>query len=65
MVRRAWELGATNDSWWQSADDCFACWEQAIEESGLGWKYRQVNVGEWDVLEHLVRGALKRGGGGA
>lgn len=54
MVRRAWELGATNDAWWSSADECFAAWEAAIEESGLGWKYRQVGAGEWDVMEHMV-----------
>lgn len=26
---------------------------QAIEESGLGWKYRQVSDGEWDVMQRL------------
>ncbi|GAB4820873.1 hypothetical protein N2152v2_007919 [Parachlorella kessleri] len=67
VIRRAWELGALNDGWWQSPEACFARWEQAIEESGLGWKYRQVNVGEWDVMEHLgderYRGQGKGGRG--
>jgi hypothetical protein len=42
---RAWELGATNDAWWESEEAAFAAWSRAIEESGLGWKYRQVCIG--------------------
>ena len=51
VVRRAWELGAGMDSWWESLDKAFAAWEQAIAETGLTWKYRQVEVGEWNVME--------------
>lgn len=43
VIRRAWEAGATNDSWWESEDTAFAAWSRAIEESGLGWKYREVS----------------------
>jgi len=64
VVRRAWELGATNDAWWCSTDECFASWSQAIEESGLGWKYRQVDEGEWDVMEKLGDAAYRKQGGG-
>mmetsp|Transcript_7023 Transcript_7023/g.19819 ORF Transcript_7023/g.19819 Transcript_7023/m.19819 type:complete len:857 (-) Transcript_7023:56-2626(-) len=64
VIRRAWELGATNDSWWSSTDECFAAWAQAIEESGLGWKYRQVEDGEWDVLEKLGDSQYRKQGGG-
>jgi len=49
VIRRAWELGAGMDSWFESLDRAFAAWEQAIAESGLGWKYRQVESGSWDV----------------
>lgn len=41
VVRKAWELGAGMDSWWESIDKAFAAWTQAIEEAGLVWKYRQ------------------------
>jgi hypothetical protein len=44
VIRRAWQAGATNDSWWESEDSAFAAWSQAIEESGLGWKYREVSA---------------------
>lgn len=51
VVRRAWELGAGMDSWWESLDKAFAAWEQAIAETDLTWKYRQVEAGEWNVME--------------
>jgi len=51
VVRRAWELGAGMDSWWESLDRAFGAWTQAIEESGLSWKYRQVETGEWNIMD--------------
>ncbi|EKQ68780.1 radical SAM-linked protein/radical SAM family uncharacterized protein [Leptolyngbyaceae cyanobacterium JSC-12] len=51
VVRRAWELGAGMDSWWESLDRAFAAWTQAIAESELTWKYRQVEQGEWNVFD--------------
>jgi radical SAM family uncharacterized protein/radical SAM-linked protein len=51
VVRRAWELGAGMDSWWESLDRAFAAWTQAIEEAGLSWKYRQVESGEWNLIK--------------
>lgn len=50
VVRRAWQLGAGMDSWWESLDRAFGAWTQAIDESGLTWKYRQVESGEWNVM---------------
>jgi len=51
VIRRAWELGAGMDSWFDSLEQAFAAWEQAIAEAGLTWKYRQVENGEWNVME--------------
>eukprot|EP00271_Cylindrocystis_brebissonii_P008744 TRINITY_DN23231_c0_g1_i1.p1 TRINITY_DN23231_c0_g1~~TRINITY_DN23231_c0_g1_i1.p1 ORF type:complete len:1124 (-),score=218.73 TRINITY_DN23231_c0_g1_i1:324-3695(-) len=53
VMRRAWELGATNDAWWGRSDANYTYWSQALEEFGLQWKYQQVENGEWDVMEHL------------
>ncbi|WP_338038830.1 TIGR03936 family radical SAM-associated protein [Neosynechococcus sphagnicola] len=50
VVQRAWELGAGMDSWWESTDRAFAAWTQAIAESGLTWKYRLVEQGEWNLF---------------
>ncbi|HEY9611890.1 TIGR03960 family B12-binding radical SAM protein, partial [Allocoleopsis sp.] len=45
VLRRAWELGAGMDSWFDNLDRAFGAWEQAIAESNLTWKYRQVENG--------------------
>ena len=50
VVRRAWELGAGMDSWWESIDKAYQAWATAIDEAGLTWKYRQVESGEWNVF---------------
>ncbi|NJO44687.1 MAG: TIGR03960 family B12-binding radical SAM protein [Oscillatoriales cyanobacterium RM2_1_1] len=55
VVQRAWELGAGMDAWWESLERAFAAWTEAIEESGLSWKYRQVESGEWNVMELQTR----------
>ncbi len=54
VVRRAWELGAGMDAWWESLDRAFNAWTQAIEDAGLTWKYRQVAQGEWNLGESLT-----------
>jgi len=51
VIRRAWELGAGMDAWWESLDRAYAAWTQAIDESDLTWEYRQVDQGEWNVFE--------------
>lgn len=50
VVKRAWELGAGMDSWWENLDKAYGAWEQAIAEAGLTWKYRQVESGEWHLF---------------
>lgn len=50
VLRRAWELGAGMDSWFESVEKAFSAWEQAIFEAGLDWKYRQVEKGEWNLF---------------
>ncbi|MCX7592298.1 MAG: TIGR03960 family B12-binding radical SAM protein [Fischerella sp.] len=51
VLRRAWELGAGMDSWYDSVEKAYNAWGQAIAEAGLTWKYRQVENGEWNVME--------------
>ncbi len=50
VVRRAWEMGAREDSWWESLERAFGAWTEAIAEAGLTWKYRQVENGEWNLF---------------
>jgi radical SAM family uncharacterized protein/radical SAM-linked protein len=51
VVRRAWELGAGMDAWFDNLEKAFVAWETAIAESDLTWKYRQVENGEWNVFK--------------
>ncbi|HEY9665638.1 MAG TPA: TIGR03960 family B12-binding radical SAM protein [Coleofasciculaceae cyanobacterium] len=51
VVQHAWELGAGMDAWFDSLDRAFAAWENAIAQSDLTWKYRQVENGEWNVFQ--------------
>ena len=50
VVKRAWELGAGMDSWWENLDKAYGAWSQAIAEADLTWKYRQVENGEWNIF---------------
>ena len=50
VVKRAWELGAGMDSWWENLDQAYGAWSQAIAEADLTWKYRQVENGEWNLF---------------
>lgn len=51
VVRRAWELGAGMDSWYENLDVAFGAWEKAIAQAGLDWKYRRVEKGEWNLFD--------------
>jgi radical SAM family uncharacterized protein/radical SAM-linked protein len=51
VIYRAWQLGAGMDAWWESLEKAFTAWTNAIAESGLTWKYRQVENGEWNLFE--------------
>lgn len=56
VVRRAWELGAGMDAWWENLPKAYGAWEQAIAEANLTWKYRQVEQGEWNIFEEQPQG---------
>jgi radical SAM family uncharacterized protein/radical SAM-linked protein len=51
VLRCAWELGAGMDSWYENVDKAFTAWGSAIAQAGLDWKYRQVENGEWNLIE--------------
>jgi radical SAM-linked protein len=50
VVRRAWELGAGMDSWYENLGQAFSAWGDAIAQADLDWKYRQVENGEWNLF---------------
>ncbi|MGI2902421.1 TIGR03960 family B12-binding radical SAM protein [Tolypothrix sp. VBCCA 56010] len=50
VVRRAWELGAGMDSWYDNVEQAYQAWGIAIAQVGLNWKYRQIENGEWNLF---------------
>jgi radical SAM family uncharacterized protein/radical SAM-linked protein len=58
VIRRAWELGAGMDAWWESLEKAYGAWAQAIDEAGLDWKYRRVENGEWNVFDSSEDGRV-------
>ena len=60
VVLRAWQLGAGMDAWWDNTEKAYQAWSQAIEESGLTWKYRQVEQGEWNIFADADKDILER-----
>ena len=64
VVRAAWERGACNEAWWEGSDKSFSAWDGAIADSGMSWKYRAVEAGEWDVLESVGDARFRGQGGG-
>ncbi|MCZ8192517.1 MAG: TIGR03960 family B12-binding radical SAM protein [Microcystis sp. LE19-338.1B] len=60
VVLRAWQLGAGMDAWWDNTEKAYQAWSQAIEESGLTWKYRQVEQGEWSIFADTDKDILER-----
>ena len=64
VLRRAWELGAHRATWWDGSAEAFRAFDRAVEESGVGWKYRAVVDGEWDVMDKLGDARYRGQGGG-
>lgn len=64
VIKKAWENGAENDAWWFNTDEAHAAWGRAIAECGLDWKYREMENGEWNVLEKLGDKRYRKQGGG-
>ncbi|MFM2026482.1 MAG: hypothetical protein RLZZ339_1199 [Cyanobacteriota bacterium] len=60
VVLRAWQLGAGMDAWWDNTEKAYQAWSQAIEESGLTWKYRQIEQGEWNIFADTDKDILER-----
>ena len=53
IIKRAWELGAGMDSWWENAEKAYSAWEKSIQESKLGWEYRRIEEGEWNTFSKV------------
>jgi radical SAM family uncharacterized protein/radical SAM-linked protein len=53
VIEAAWRAGAGLDAWFESAERSHAAWTSAIEEAGLGGRYRALELGDWAAVEAL------------
>ena len=53
VIEAAWRAGAGLDAWFESAERTHTAWTQAMEQAGLGGRYRQLEMGGWGATETL------------
>jgi radical SAM family uncharacterized protein/radical SAM-linked protein len=53
VIEAAWRTGAGLDAWFEAADRTYAAWTTAIDEAGLGGRYRELELGEWSAAEGM------------
>lgn len=59
VLKRAWELGAGMDSWFESTEKAFQAWTGAIEEAGLTWATPAPQITSALPWDHLDTGIDK------
>ena len=53
VIEAAWRAGAGLDAWFESAERSHAAWTGAIEDAGLGGRYRRLELGAWSAVEAM------------
>ncbi len=53
VIKRAWEMGAGMDAWFESTQTAYDAWSKAIHEAGLESDYRELEIGNWSNIESL------------
>ena len=53
VIEGAWRAGAGLDAWFESAERTHAAWTTAMEEAGLGGRYRELEMGGWGATETM------------
>ncbi|MFM7653093.1 MAG: TIGR03960 family B12-binding radical SAM protein, partial [Vulcanococcus sp.] len=54
VLEAAWRAGAGLDAWFESAERTYGAWTAAIEQAGLGGRYRSLEMGAWGAAEALA-----------
>ncbi|QPN65151.1 TIGR03960 family B12-binding radical SAM protein [Synechococcus sp. CBW1004] len=53
VIEAAWRAGAGLDAWFESAERTHTAWTTAMEEAGLGGRYRELEMGGWGSTETM------------
>ena len=60
VLKRAWELGAGMDSWFESCETAFQAWTAAIDEAGLAWSLPAPQLDQPLPWDHIDSGVDKQ-----
>lgn len=60
VIRRAWELGAGMDAWFESADRAFQAWASAIADADLQWQIPSPQIEQSLPWDHINTGIDKQ-----
>ncbi len=60
VLKRAWELGAGMDSWFENTATAFEAWTRAIAEAGLTWSSPVLQLDQPLPWDHIDTGIDKR-----
>ncbi len=60
VIRRAWELGAGMDAWFESADRAFQAWASAIASAHLQWQIPSPQIEQSLPWDHINTGIDKQ-----
>ncbi|MEE3715892.1 TIGR03960 family B12-binding radical SAM protein [Tumidithrix elongata RA019] len=60
VLKRAWQLGAGMDAWFENTHRAFQAWTTAIEESGLKWEMPAPQYAQALPWDHLDTGIDKQ-----
>ena len=53
VIEAAWRAGAGMDAWFDNIERTFSAWRAAIDDAGLGGRYRELELGSWAELQAL------------
>ncbi len=60
VIKRAWQLGAGMDAWFESADRAFQAWESAIADANLQWQIPSPQIEQSLPWDHIDTGIDKQ-----
>jgi radical SAM family uncharacterized protein/radical SAM-linked protein len=60
VIKRAWEMGAGMDSWFENTEQAFMAWSNAIAQAGLQWKMPVPDIEADLPWDHIDTGIDKQ-----
>ncbi len=58
VIEAAWRAGAGMDAWFECLEQTYEAWINAISTFGLKDKFRELEIGSWDLVQSLRKDEL-------